>query len=478
MTTRHIPPALGFALVAGLAAFALAGFSPALLNDADTYWHIRAGQWMISRGTVLRTDPFSYSFANAPWHTQEWLSEILMAEAYRFGWQGLQLLFAVAAGSAAAIVGFFVRSRVSRLAALLIVSLGLCCVTPSLLARPHILALPLLSCWTAGLTCARETDRAPSWWLLAVITLWANLHASFAFGLMLALGLSIEACFDRQKRKRALICWGAFLALSVVFALLTPFAIEGLVFPLRLSFMPALSHIGEWQPTDFSHVTPFEIAILATACLVLSRRVPIPPIRLLLIFGIALMAISHSRHQMLFGIVAAILIAPCVARIWPSKDESSGSAAAIGAAIAIVALVVLRLSLPVIRHDDRMSPVSAVAHIPGALRALPVLNDYSYGGYLIFQQIHPFIDSRADLYGERFLERYAAITAADSQILAQTLSDYHIGWTIFPANSPVVKRLDRMKAWRRYYADAFVVVHIRKTTDSAIGHGSESGYDR
>ena len=48
-----------FALFAGLAGFALAAFSPGLLNDGDTYWHIRAGEWMLAHRAVLRTDVYA-----------------------------------------------------------------------------------------------------------------------------------------------------------------------------------------------------------------------------------------------------------------------------------------------------------------------------------------------------------------------------------------------------------------------------------
>ncbi len=165
---RAPSPALTFALASALAGFALAAFSPGLLNDGDTYWHIRAGEWMAAHRTVLREDIFSYTAAGAPWHTQEWLAEIVMALAWRAGWAGIHLLFATCAAMTAGVVGFFVRKRVDRLPALLTVVLGLCCVTGSLLARPHMLSLPLLAIWTAGLVVAREKNEAPSWWLMAV----------------------------------------------------------------------------------------------------------------------------------------------------------------------------------------------------------------------------------------------------------------------------------------------------------------------
>ncbi len=83
---RTASPALIFALFAAVAAGVLAAFSPGLLNNSDTYWHIRAGEWMLAHGQVLRADPFSYTVAGAPWHTQEWLAEIAMALSWRAGW--------------------------------------------------------------------------------------------------------------------------------------------------------------------------------------------------------------------------------------------------------------------------------------------------------------------------------------------------------------------------------------------------------
>ena len=39
---------------------------------------------------------------------------------------------------------------------------ALVCVMPSILARPHVLALPLLEWWVAGLLIARQERRAPA----------------------------------------------------------------------------------------------------------------------------------------------------------------------------------------------------------------------------------------------------------------------------------------------------------------------------
>ena len=54
-----------------------------------------------------------------------------------------------------------------------------------LLARPHVLAMPVMVMWVGGLIAAADRRGAPSFWLLPLIALWANLHGGFVFGLML-----------------------------------------------------------------------------------------------------------------------------------------------------------------------------------------------------------------------------------------------------------------------------------------------------
>ena len=461
---RGPAPGLTFALFAALAAFAVTAFSPAILNDGDTYWHIRAGEWMLAHGAVLRTDIFSYTVAGQPWHTQEWLAETVMALAWRAGWPGIHLLFAAAAALTAGVVAYGVRRRVALTPALLAVVLGLTCVTGSLLARPHLLALPLLAVWTAGLVTARERDTAPRWWLILLMPLWANLHGSFAFGLALAGALALEAVWESRTRVKAALLWGAFLAVAVASALLTPFGVAGLLFPLKLTAMQGMAHIGEWQATDVSQISPFLIALMALLALGLAGRLKLAMPRLVLLLILVWLALVHARHQMLVGVCAPLLLAPALAKTAPAKndkrDDKGAPLFAFLAALLIAILAVARLMLPVARTDDAATPATALAHVPRFVRETPVLNEYGYGGYLIWNGVRPFIDSRADLYGDILLRNYAAIIAPDPDALAATLAFYHVRWTIFPRQAPVVKVLDAMPGWHRYYQDKVAVVHI------------------
>ena len=303
-------------MLVAAATFAAVAFTPALFNDGDTYWHIAAGLRMIADRAVLVRDPFSHTFAGAPWNAHEWLSEILMAGVWRtFGWGGVALLFSATAALTAGLLAWHLGRWYATSAQLLLLALSLACMTGSLLARPHILALPLLEIWTAGLVAARSERRPPSWLLLPVMTLWANMHGGFAFGFLILFYAGLEALAEggalwREDLKR----WGLFALGAVVAAALTPQLLDGLSFPFRLAAMTGLAHIGEWEPTSFATPHPFEFVILAAFYVFLSRGVKLPVGRVLICLLILHLALQHMRHQLVFAVAVPLLLAEPLSR--------------------------------------------------------------------------------------------------------------------------------------------------------------------
>ena len=104
--------------------------------------------------------------------------------------------------------------------------------------------------------------------------------------------------------------------------------------------------------------------------------------------------------------------------------------------------------------------------MPPALAARPVFNTYGFGGYLISQGVRPFIDGRADMYGDAFFKRYLAAgrdVAAFDALAAQARVD----WTILHAGEPLALALDKKPGWRRVWSDQYAVVHVRDTALAA-----------
>jgi hypothetical protein len=449
-----------FALAAFAAGACLAGFMPQIFYDADTWWHLAAGDWILAHRTVPARDFFTYTFAGTPWNAHEWLSEVLMAVAFAAGgWTGLHILFALASGVAAATVASALRKRMDFIPALLVSVLGLGCVAGALLARPHILALPMLAIWTSALVDAREQRTAPPLWLAAIMLMWANLHGSFAFGLALAMALGAEAVI--MEGIRAAKAWAVFVAISILAALVNPQGLEGLLFPIKLLAMPGLATVGEWGPSSFARPTPFLFALLGMILVLMTGKVRLPIFRALLILALTYLALSHQRHVMLFAVVAPLLAAPALGVAWPARNQDRPRWLVPMLAALLLVLLAARLVLPVTRGEDRVTPQAALAHVPAGLRAQPVLNAYDYGGYLIHQGVKVFIDGRTDMYPTDFLKNDDRLAAGDTNAFVASLARYRIAWTIYPSGSPSALALDRLPGWHRLYADANAVVHVR-----------------
>jgi hypothetical protein len=105
--------------------------------------------------------------------------------------------------------------------------------------------------------------------------------------------------------------------------------------------------------------------------------------------------------------------------------------------------------------------VSALASVPAAVRATPVLNDFQFGGWLIDQGVPVFVDSRADMYGDAFLQAWLKLASGDRAALDATLAGRRIGWAILVAGSPLDRAFATTPGWRRTHADRVAVIYQR-----------------
>jgi hypothetical protein len=467
-------------LLVGLAALIRALAQPmALLNDPDTYLHIAAGRWMLAHTALPIHDPFSYTLSAAIWVPHEWLAEIVLAAVYRAaGWTGLVLLTAAAFAASLALLTRFLLRYAEPFSTLIAVILAAALVLGHLLVRPHLLALPFLVLWSGALFAARDSGFPPPFRLLPVMVLWANLHGSFMFGLTLALFLGAEAALSAGCRARQSRLWGVFIMLASASALVTPNGLAGFFEPFRLMAMPALqASFGEWLSPNFQTFQPLEIWLLGSIALGFITGVKLPISRLLLLLALCHMALGHIRHAELVGLVGPLVVAsalgPQIAaaiRSMPISALGRGAARlAVPAAAPATALVFaasLLISIPLLvrpleRGDDPITPADALAAAARLGIAGPVFNSEGFGGYLAFQGIPTFIDGRAELYGNTFLEEYLEAERGGEQALTALLDRYGVTWTLLMPQQEAVSRLDTLPGWQRVYTDTDAVIHLR-----------------
>ncbi|MGY8636951.1 hypothetical protein RAD15_31220 [Bradyrhizobium sp. 14AA] len=452
--------------LAVFAALLIAG--QRLLNDPDSYSHIEVGRWIVAHGALPSSDVFSFSMHGAPWITFEWLSEIIYAGAYALaGWPGVVVLAAAAIAIALGLLTFFLLRELSPTLTLLMVIAAVILLAPHMLARPHVLVLPVMVTWAAALVRCMDRGGPPPYWALPLLILWANLHGSVVLALGLIGPAVLEALLQatRSEWPRALLRWFPFTALAVAASCLTPHGPEPLLMPLTtLGLGPALAWISEWRPHDFSRVGGFELLLLA-GVFVLSRGVTLPLVRALVVIGLLHFALAQARNADLLGVLAPLYLAAPLGRKFggPAADDAAGSSrglnlAALGVLIAMSAAALARD----IRPAPVITPEAAIAQakLAGTGR---VLNDYSFGGYLIFAGIPTFIDGRGELYGGPFIDRYnRALALVDLGDFLKLLDEYDIDATLLAPRTPAIAMLDRLPQWQRVYSDDVAVVHKRR----------------
>ena len=461
-------------LCAGAAIYALLLVLGArLLNDPDVYWHVAVGRWIVEHRAFPHVDTFSSTVAGAPWIAKEWLSQLLYTGAHAVaGWSGLVVLAAGAAAAAFALLAYFLLQKLAPLPALTLVGAGFVLAAPHLQARPHALALPLMVAWMGVLINAVDHRRAPPLALLPVMTLWANLHASFTLGLALVAPLAVEAWSNAgTTRRETALAWLRFGALALIAACVTPYGPEPIFVAWRvLGLGQILSIIGEWRPQDFSRIAGFEVCLLLGLGFALYRGIVLPPLRVAVLLGLLHLGLSQARHADVLGLLAPLVLAQPLARQIGSAQESAEhrSQQSSGLAYAALAACLVALTWTLASTGGwapraQISPVGAVGVLK-ARNAGPVLNDYDFGGYLIYAGVKPFIDGRTDqLYGEAFVVRHdRAVALRDVGNFVHLLDEYGVAATLLNPATPAVSLLDRMGEWQRVYSDDVAVVHMRR----------------
>jgi hypothetical protein len=461
-------------LVAGVAIYVMllvAGNH--LLSDPDTLWQITVGQWILDHRAVPQTDVYSFTMRGQPWISTQWLAQVLYAKAYAlFGWSGPVVLAAAASAATFALLAKYLTRHLSDSATTVFVAAALALSAGHLLARPHVLAMPVMVAWVAGLIAAADRREVPSLWLLPLMALWANLHGGFVFGLVLVAPIALDAVLNAEAaaRKSLALRWFLFGVAALIAGCCTPYGWNSILAARKiLELGSALPLIMEWRAADFGSLGTFEICLLMGIGLTLWRGIQLPPMRIVLLLGLLHMALSQGRAAEILALLAPLVLAAPLARQIGGVEHSSTAAApplrgAMFAAVAVALMAGTFAFASVHRFEPNAhgSPVAAVVALK-KLNLTRVFNDYDFGGYLIANGVAPFIDGRTELYGEKFfVDHNAASGLMEPENLFRLLDQYKIEATLMRTQSAATKLLDHLDGWQKIYTDDIATIHVRK----------------
>jgi hypothetical protein len=464
-----MPP--GWVLL-GIVLYALLVFNGGLLlGDSDTYWHIAVGKWILDHGALPHADIYSFTKAGEPWISSSWLAQVLYALTYeRAGWGGPIVLASASIATAFALLARGLGARIPGQYAVAVACAALLLSLSHLFARPHVLVMPVMVAWVTGLLRASERGQAPSFWLLPLLALWANLHGSFVFGLTLVAPFAFDALWNAGKAawRPLAMRWMLFGVASLASCCVTPYGWDSILASRKILDLGELLHlIYEWMPADFSQFGPFEASLLAGIAAALYCGVRLTPPRIMLLLGLLHMALSHVRNVEIFALLAPlVVVAPLASQfaLEPARFARIAfpvASSMVLAAIAAVATFALAAAHPFLPPASQ-APAAAV-EVLKAQQAKRILNDLPFAGYFIAEGIPVFIDGRAELYGEPFvMAYYRAMQLKDVNVLLDLLKTYDIDAVVLTCATPAASFMDHVPGWQRIFADDSAVVHIRK----------------
>ncbi|HMU30890.1 MAG TPA: hypothetical protein PLY42_03650 [Nitrospira sp.] len=477
------------------------------LVEPDLGWHLRAGLDLIAQGWRLPdTDPYSHTMPDWHWVEHAWLTDGLLGLIYRMlepsGGLGLIAFFggvtALAWWIAAGVASVHRTCRLAAMVASLWVAL------PFLGARTQLISLlgvaVVLTIWN------RMQRGQPQWvWALPpLFLLWANLHGGFTAGLflitvLLSLSFLVKICVEwkvvQAPRDEPVLSWDVIRLCA--FAILVSFAVTCLNpygWRLYVEIYESLTDrfmidtLREWQPVSFHGWAgrAYGFYLLGFIGLMAGWYRRVEPVRWVLLALMLGLSLLHWRNVTLFLIVSLPLAAELGAaaadsflrRVPVLQAHAAGTVLVVSimAATALYALGTEHLEhvwqsgrTPDRYFERTEYPIEAVRWIRAHRdeTGTRLYNDYSYGGFLLWQLPGEriFIDGRMPAW--RIKDRwifhdYVELNREDSPQLA-LLDRYGVDWAMIPRGSALAVALEAHPAWKNVYADAKVVIVRRQS---------------
>jgi hypothetical protein len=461
------------ALPAVLVVVAAAVFCLRPAVDSDIGWHLRAGQLTLATHHVATTDPFSNSALGRPWVDNEWLWESAIAAIDAAA--GMLALVGLHGGLVAAAVGLIYATLRLRATPPLLAGAG-CIVAIFNLApyadvRPGVIEIV---CAALFLYLLERHRHSQDWrWLLALLPVelvWANCHGSYVVGFLLFGLYAVAELWDRRSWRvlpRLVAAGAGLLAVSMA----NPIGPRLLAFTVqasRLSFNRAM--VSAWMAPDFGD--PRMVLLLITVAMTIALPLLWPAARLarfeaLVLLASTLLTLQSKEFMPLYGVAAAPLIgqmAQGILRRPPIWIPSRVQQVVFLVAIPVLALLPVRDLAPAAYQKamDAQFPTAAAGYINEHKLAGPMWNDFDWGGYLLtaLPQLPVFVDSRTEMYGDKFLKDYLRVTDGHEQPDA-AMERYDIRLVLIRTGSVLAGELQREPAWSTVYSDEQATVLVR-----------------
>jgi hypothetical protein len=458
--------------------------------DPDLWGHVRFGGDIIDSGTIGQADTYSFT-SDKPWINHEWLSEILMAAAFRTaGASGLVLLkLAIILLSLTCVWRIAKGDGADARTAVVLTALGLVGIlTRSQQVRPQLFSV---LCFSVLVLLLRRAERRQLalWLLPPLMVFWANTHGGWLVGCG-TLGLWCAANTWTAWRRaeltaRSLVTmWAACIA-AVAATLVNPYGI-GLWRFLASTVGPSRRFIAEWGPvyTDIALLGPWCVFALIAAVAIrrADRSTRLHAVVIPLFWG--LVGFKVSRLDAFFALSTVGLLAPEIIRMIQERRraERTGRQSLVAQGmVAVVALAILTLTIPQLKTNLLCIDVHAASTVP-EVEAMTFIREqqlagkmvtfFDWGQYAIWHKpsdLRVSMDGRREtVYTERTVDLHLDMYLALQDGLSY-LESLHADYIWLPRDLPVTAVLSQSAMWSPIYRSSGSIIFARRELARAGG---------
>jgi hypothetical protein len=296
------------------------------VQDADIWWHLKVGDWILAHRAVPHSGILTYTVADRPWVAYSWAYELALSRAYAWlgftgiGWFSLLLTL----GTTATVLWSMLRLSGRFWLSCTLSTVACYGFLYALLPRPAFVSMIL---FTVVLTLVLESRRQgrvePLYVLPPLFVLWANVHIQFIYGLfLLALLIFVELAQEMMERAGLDPAWllprclplgraCAVAAACVIATCIGPYGVR--LYGVILGYSQAkfaYQVIHELQAVDFRNPQHFfELGLAGAAMAAIGWQRRLDPYKLVLMVIAAAVGFRTGRDSWFVCIPAAACLA-------------------------------------------------------------------------------------------------------------------------------------------------------------------------
>lgn len=450
--------------------------------DNDIYWHLQAGERIVTERAVFFEDTFSHTYDGQRRIPHDWLGQVMYYGADSLlGDVGVGLLTSLLAIGGMVFLWKASEGRIYLRAFTLVLCVAV--AQAFWASRPQMFSF-LLSAVVLWIVYRYKRHNEDRLWLLPVIfVLWVNLHGGWAIGAIILLATTAGELLNRVLRAPTahampmpkLIRFVVFSALAAAALIINPAGFDMLLVPLDTFQLGALRlFIQEWNPPDITqpYMMPFPVLLIVTVAVIIAQRRSWDWTEVLMVSIAGYLAVTSARNVAFFAAVTAPVLSYHVdtlarARGWltfAATRPTLTQARLNWLIVVLVALMVLAhaaLTLSpnsIARKTAESHPVMAVQALLEQRPPRELFNNYNWGGYLIrYAPEYPvFTDGRSDLYGSTFLLRYANAVGGDPS-WRELFDEYDVQTALLEPEM-VLTQILLDAGWRELHRDPMAVL--------------------